>query len=48
MKDCKYEHIIKGDKGGSVKHPPMAKLVSSLKKVSTFLEVKSQNALTLV
>ena len=43
MKDCKYEHTIKGDRGGPVKHPPITKLVSSLKRVSTFLEVKSQN-----
>ena len=48
MKDCKYEHTIKRDQGGPVKHPPMAKLVFSKKKVLTFLEVKSQNALTLV
>ena len=43
MKDCKYEHTIKGDQGGPVKHSLMANLVSSLKRVSTFLEVKSQN-----
>ena len=40
MKDYKYEHTIKGDRGGSVKHPPMAKLVSSLKRVSTFFRSK--------
>ena len=48
VKTYEDEHTIKGDRGGPVKHPPMAKLVFSKKRVSTFLEVKSQNALTLV
>ena len=43
VKTCEDEHTIKGDRGGPTKNPRMAKLVSSKNRVSTLLEVKSQN-----
>ena len=44
VKTCEDEHTIKGDRSGMAKNPSMTKLVSLENRVSTLLEVKSQNA----